>query len=136
MRLQNAYMEIASRSLETAEVLADTGYQEAVTFYAYHAFESLGGVLCSSYGEHYPSGHTGKINAFVAVARRCRIGVSVARVAIRIDSMRNRCLYPTEIIPVQSYETPSQAISLTDARDILRRVKGIYRLIRRVMGTS
>jgi len=25
MRLQNAYMEIASRSLETAEVLADTG---------------------------------------------------------------------------------------------------------------
>jgi HEPN domain-containing protein len=134
MRLQDAYIETASRSIEIAEILADAGYQEGVAFYAYHAFESLGGALCDSYGELYPSGHTGKINTFMAVAHRCRIDISVGQVAMRVNSVRNQCLYPTEQIPDEAYQTPNQLIQPTDARDMLRRVKGIYRLIRRTIG--
>lgn len=98
MDLKDAYLEVAERSLKSAESALSVDIHETGTFLSYHAFESIGGALCASAKEPYPRGHRKKINAFVSVssrgALRKAIGYDVAMVAILVSSLRNQCLYP------------------------------------------
>lgn len=134
MNLEDAYLQIADRSLRTSEASLAASIPESAAFHAYHAFESVGGAFCSSFGEDYPTSHQRKVNQFVAVANRStmrhRIGHNVAYVAILVGSIRNNCLYPIEVTD-SDYQTPSDLIDNVDAQDLLRRVGGIVRSVQR-----
>lgn len=108
--------------------------QESVAFSSYHAFESLGGALCSSVGVTYHRKHPTKINQFVAVANRgglrAKIGRDVAIVASLVSSIRNNCLYPNDI-GGGVIELPRDFIDLNDAKDMLKRTKGLYKKVKR-----
>jgi len=133
MKLPEAYLAVAERSLKAAKVLLDESIQESATFYSYHAFESMGGALCESQGVRYhPRGHPQKINLFTTVARKLGIGKGVATVAIIVASMRNGCLYPN-LSSGGSFETPETRTSKSAARDILKRVKGIYKIVKKML---
>lgn len=133
MKLHEAYLAVAERSMLAATALLDSHIQESATFYSYHAFESLGGALCEAKGiSYHPRKHPQKINLFKTVAHRCGIGVSVATVAIIVASIRNGCLYPSPTSS-GSFETPDSKISHTAAKDILKRVKGIYKIVKGVI---
>lgn len=132
MDLKDAYMEVAKRSLDSAEAALSANVQEAAGFHSYHAFESTGGALCASTGDAYPRDHTKKVNHFVHIANRRAfhptIGQNVAFVASLVSSIRNRCLYPEEQ-PDGSVRTPDQVLSLSDAKDLKKRVGGVYRKV-------
>lgn len=131
MDLHNAYLSVAERSVQAADSLIGNNIQESATFYSYHAFESMGGALCEKNGERYhPKSHPAKINLFKTVAHRCGIGVSVATVAIIAASIRNGCLYPNETA-IGDFDTPDSRISISDAKDLLRRVKGVLKTVKR-----
>ena len=121
MDLKDAYYQVAERSVLAAATLLDDKIQEGAAFHAYHAFESAGGALCEARETRYPRSHHQKLNSFKAAAHHLGIGVSVATVAIIVGSIRNQCLYP-ETDPLGSYQTPNQHITLTAARDIVKRV--------------
>lgn len=135
MKLKDAYLEIVQRSIEAAEVTLSASLQEAASFHAYHAFESLGGALCASLGEEYSMEHTKKINQFVAIANRGmfrqHIGHGVSNVAMIISSIRNKCLYPQE--SNDEVISPNQFIDDTDVSDLLKRVKGICNKVNKHM---
>lgn len=99
MELKDAYVQISNRALLTAETSPAAGISEAVGFYAYHAFESMGGALCTSVGEDYSFSHTKKIHQFIAISNRRglhnKIGVEIVLVAGLLPD-RNQCLYPQQ----------------------------------------
>ena len=132
MDLKSAYTQISERSLTSADASIASGIQESATFFAYHAFESLGGALCSSVGEVYSKGHSRKINQFVAASRRgklrVRISHDVAYVGMVLSSFRNKSLYPEELAS-GAVELPSDFITLSNAKDIVKRVKGVTRKV-------
>lgn len=114
-----------------AEALFIAGFHEAAGFYAYHAFESMGGALCTSVGENYSMDHTHKINQFVGVAKRGvlrdRIGRGVSEVAALIMGIRNQLLYPRQVD--DEVTLPTQVLSQEEARGLLKRVKGICKKV-------
>ena len=131
MNLHEAYLVVAERSLKAAETLLSDNIQESATFYSYHAFESMGGALCEKNGvKYHPKKHPQKINLFKTVANQCGIGVGVATVAIIVASLRNDCLYPNKT-PIGDFDTPDNQISTSNASDMLRRVKGVFRIVKR-----
>ena len=133
MDLKDAYHKVARRSMESADTLLNRGIQESSAFYSYHAFESIGGALCESRGMRYhPLSHHNKINQFKLVAGRCGVGTGVAKVALIVASVRNGCLYPNQASG-GAFETPDQHITVHAAGDMLRRVKGICRVVERVL---
>ncbi len=130
MELKHAYVDISRRALLAADLMLKAGLPEAVGFYAYHAFESIGGALCASVGEDYPMGHDSKIHQFVAVAMRkwlYKRVTDVSEVAQSLTHLRNKLLYPRlmgdEII------LPSEVISQKEAETLLKRVKGICKKV-------
>lgn len=131
---KHAYLKVAERNLESSGNLADASIQESSGFCSYHAFESLGGALCSHFAVNYPKGHGRKINEFRSTAGRVdrafQHGVSAT--SIILDSIgRNSFLYPKEQ-PDGSFSIPEQLLSKSDAKDLLRRVKGIHRKVKSV----
>lgn len=128
MALKADYMDIANRSILAAEAIASVNLQEAISFFAYHAFESMGGALCEHLNVTYPKSHDKKINQFVAVSGKTNHQKSVKRVAERLESLRNVLLYPQELSD-GAYLRPSQQITLDQAKDLLKRVKGVYRML-------
>ena len=122
---KNAYLNISSRAIEAAEKLCDENLQENSAFFSYHSFESAGGALCAHNGNRYPRGHNRKINQFIRTATGYGLGHSVAVVATILNSIgRNSLLYPNEL-PTRDFQVPQNILSVTNARDLLRRVRGI-----------
>jgi hypothetical protein len=135
MREDEAYLEIAERFIDSCDghVNYAINIQEVIRFKTYHAFESLGGAFNSHYGHAVPRGHAKKINAFVTNSRHnAQVnGHNVAIVAMLVASMRNKYLYP-ELVS-GTYKNPKDQLSMTDARTMITRVKGILRQVKRIV---
>jgi HEPN domain-containing protein len=134
MNLKDGYLEVAERSLQSADANLLANMQESVAFYSYHTFESLGGALCSSVGVIYPKGHASKINQFKSTANngglKDKIGRDVAVLATLVSSIRNKCLYPEELAD-GSVTLPKDYIDINDAKDMLRRIKGLHKKVKK-----
>ncbi|NBA86848.1 hypothetical protein GVN16_13820 [Emticicia sp. CRIBPO] len=131
MKEDEIYLEIAKRYIKSCDHLINNGsnLQEVIGFKAYHAFESLGGAFNSHYGLHIPKGHLKKINAFVTNSRHCKYVTcqSIATVSMLLSSNRNKYLYPENVGGV--FKSPQDQLSMTDAKLIVSRVKGILKNI-------
>jgi len=134
MSLRNAYIDITKRSLCAADATLNANIQESVGFHSYHAFESIGGALCSFRMIRYSRNHVTKMNQFVASSRTINISQRnknmIAALAIQLSSIRNECLYPKEF-PGGTIRLPQHLVTLNQAVNILRRVKYITNLIQR-----
>ncbi len=132
---KDAYLRVAERSIDASAKLADQAHQEASAFYSYHAFESLGGAVCSHVGVTYSMSHRAKINQFLAASKRVGIEHGVKRVSIIIASIdRNMCLYPKKEAG-NTFTLPEARILATDAKDLNRRVKGVSKVVNRAITT-
>jgi hypothetical protein len=135
MREDEAYLEIAQRFIDSCDKHINNGIniQEVVGFKTYHAFESLGGAFNSHYGHNVPMGHAKKLNAFVNNSKHNPQvnNHNVAVIAMLLSSMRNKYLYPEQI--GGTYKNPKDQISMTDARTMVNRVKGILRQVERLI---
>lgn len=135
MKEDEAYLEIAERFIDSCDghVKNAINIQEVIGFKTYHAFESLGGAFNSHYGHTVPRGHAKKINTFVTNSRNnAQINQhNVAVVAMLVASMRNKYLYP-ELVS-GAYKNPKDQLSMTDARTMITRVKGILRQVQRII---
>ena len=134
MNLQEAYVDVAERSLQAAQAAFDQGIHECSAFYAYHALESIGGALAAALGQQYPRGHAEKINTLVANTNRqpfrASLSRGVASVAILVASLRTDALYPRELSP-SDYQVPRETVDATDVQDLLRRVRGVVTGVQR-----
>ena len=90
MPLQGSYERIAERALNAAQHLFAASIQESMTFYAYHAFESIGAALISSFGRTVPRSHQRKLNQFVAITQSRRYGIAVAQLSMPISDYATR----------------------------------------------
>ena len=126
-----AYVQIAERTINSSDSLAEQGLQEISAFCSYHAFESMGGAVCSRLRLSFPRSHNGKMNQFVVASLRVghRFRHSVSTIAIILNSLgRNNLLYPNPL-PDGSFEIPEQRLSVANARDLVRRIRGLKRII-------
>ena len=133
--LHEAYLNIAHRYIESTEILIEneSNIQEVIGFKTYHIFESLGGAFIAYVKQPIPIGHEKKINAFVANYKTKKIAkISpkvIAKLAITLNSLRNKMLYPEYIPPLPSIPIgllePEQQITLADAKQLFKQVKGI-----------
>ncbi len=134
MNESKAYMRIAERYIKSAETLCDV-IQEGSAFCSYHAFESLGGALCRHLGRSYPKGHSAKLNQFVicasSVDRRFQKSVSFLHIVL-VSLDRNKLLYPV-LLPDGSFDLPENRLKPSDARDLIKRVRGIMRKLQRFL---
>ncbi|MDV3539407.1 hypothetical protein CMU94_09710 [Elizabethkingia anophelis] len=135
MKEDEAYLEIAKRFIESCDkhILNNIDIQEVIGFKTYHAFESLGGAFNSHYGHTVSRDHTKKINAFVTNSRRNTLvsGHNIAIIAMLVSSMRNKYLYPEPI--GASFKNPKNQISLTDAKLMVKKVKGILKQVENII---
>jgi len=121
------YRRIAERYAEASQ-LTNNDVPEASGFSAYHAFESIGCAWIRYHGQHVPlRPHSAKINVFVRLSHGQRFGRGVATLAILMNSLRNEMLYPAQ--DGGAYVLPETRISSTNARDLLRRVRGVIRQV-------
>jgi len=131
MNEDEAYLDVAKRYIESCEEHISNGIniQEVVGFKSYHAFESIAGAYNSHYGHAVPRGHARKLNTFVINTRRNHLANSraIAAQAILLSSMRNKYLYPEKT--GTNFKRPQDQISLTDAKQLVRKVKGIVRQV-------
>lgn len=135
MNEKEAYFRVAERSIESSKELADTKYQESSAFFSYHAFESLGGAVCSHVGIKYSMSHRAKINQFLSASKSIGIEHGVNRVAIIMASVdRNMCLYPKKEAG-DFHSIPENRLSVTDARDLNKRVNGVSKVVGRAINT-
>lgn len=135
MKEDEAYLEIAERFIESCDghIKNSLNIQEVIGFKAYHAFECLGGAFNSHYGYNVPKGHAKKINAFVINSRKINQVNShnVAMIGILVSSLRNKYLYPET--NGSDYKSPKDQLSLTDARKIVSKVKGVLRQVKKIV---
>lgn len=129
MPLSHAYIEIAERYLISADSSLNSGIHESATFQAYHAFESTGGALAVSAGRYYPMPHTRKLNVFTVASNGRPYAIAVAQLAIQLNALRNRCLYPEET-PDGVVIRPRNRLTQSQAVRIWSRVKGIFNRVR------
>ena len=61
MSLKDVFLQVSERSSKAAQSSLDNNVHELAAFLTYHAFESVGGALCESYGITYPRPHRKKI---------------------------------------------------------------------------
>jgi hypothetical protein len=125
-----AYLWVAQRSLAAANALLPAAVQEAAGFYAYHAFESLGGALCTHHNVNPPkTPHSAKIARFQAVANPYPFGQQVATLAITVQSLRNDLLYPSAPDVGGMSESPDERYTAVDAQDLINDVAALIALI-------
>lgn len=135
MNEDEAYLDVARRFLESCEqhINSAINIQEVIGFKSYHVFESIAGAFNSHYGHNVPKGHTKKLNMFVANSRHNHNvnSVAIATLAMTLNSMRNKYLYPEKI--GTRYRRPREQISLTNAKILVRRIRGIVRQIEQLI---
>jgi hypothetical protein len=122
--LRDAFLRIASRSLDAADASADRSVQEKAGFLAYHSFESCGGAFCNARGIHFhPLSHPEKIRRFVTGARSERYARQVAQLAAEVKSLRNAFLYPRTING--AIAMPEDTITVAQARRLVGRLRSL-----------
>jgi hypothetical protein len=131
--LSNAFLRVSERALDAAEATNGRGIQEKAAFLAYHAFESSGAALCYSRGVRYhPLPHSEKINRFNRTARPERFGTRVTQLAIELQSLGNRCLYP-RALGTGRVEQPENVITRAQATRLIARVRSLASAVTRVV---
>lgn len=135
MNEDEAYLDIAKRFINSCEEHLNNGIniQEVLGFKSYHAFESIAGAFNSHYGNRVPMSHARKLNSFVSNARTNNQvnGIAIATIAMTLNSMRNKYLYPEP--QGTNFKTPKEQVSLTNVRDMIRRINGIIRQVERLI---
>lgn len=117
------YQRIAERYAE-ASGLTNRRVPEASGFAAYHAFESIGCAWIRHCGQRVPrSPHRAKTDAFVHLSRARPFGRGAATLAILLNALRNDMLYPIQ--DGTGFILPEDRMSEANARDLLRRVRGL-----------
>ena len=132
LKPRDAYLVVCDRSLAAAKASSDAAIHENTCFLSYHAFESLGGAMAASRAAAYSKSHQKKITQFVQLSKTTPHRYAVAKLAIALASLRNLSLYPLEQ-PDGSARVPSDAISSTAARQLMKRVQGLATVLRRIM---
>lgn len=135
MNEDEAYLNIAKRYLESCEqhITNKVKLQEVIGFKSYHAFESIAGAFNSHFGHKIPRSHIRKLNAFVANARHNPHvnSYAIATLAMVFNGVRNQYLYPDNNGVI--YNVPMQKLSMTNAKVLVRRVKGIVNRIEKLI---
>jgi len=124
------FQRIAERYAEAAE-LTNPNVPEASAFAGYHAFESTGCAWIRHFSRAVPrSPHRAKINAFVRLAHGYPFGRGAATLAATLNALRNEMLYP---VPDNrgGFILPERRMSASNARDLLRRVRGVMQQVQR-----
>ncbi len=135
MTEKEIYIEIAQRFIESCrEQLANNiNLQETIGFKAYHAFESIAGAFNSHLGQPVPMKHERKLNSFVDNYRHNAFAgvtpLAIAKLAIVLNSMRNKFLYP-DPTPI-GLKAPKDQLTLAQTRQLTTQVNGI---INRLVG--
>ena len=135
MNEDEAYLNISKRYLESCEQHISNGVnlQEVIGFKGYHAFESIAGAFNSHFGHTVPKSHVKKLNSFVAHACHSRHinGMAIATLAMTFNGVRNLYLYPEK--DGSNYKVPMNSLSMTNAKELVRRVKGIVKKIEKLV---
>ena len=135
MNEDEAYLDVAKRFIDSCEQHIANGIniQEVLGFKSYHAFESIGGAFNSHFGIPVPRSHARKLNSFVSNARHNHQvnGIVIATLAMTLNSMRNKYLYPEP--NGTTFKTPKEQVSLTNVREMIRRINGIIRQVERLI---
>ena len=135
MKEDEAYLNISKRYLESCEkhISNRVNLQEIIGFKSYHAFESIAGAFNSHFRHTVPKSHVRKLNSFVANARHNRYVNSraIATLAMTLNGVRNLCLYPEK--DGGNYKLPMNRLSMKDAKELVRRVKGIVNKIEQLI---
>ena len=125
------YQGIAHRYQLAAKEIDGTVH-EASAFAAYHAFESIGAAWLRNIGRKVPRAHRTKLREFGVRSTRSRAHMSIGQMAITLEALRNRLLYPT-LTSDGTYEEPQQVLTPTDSKRLVKRVGGIVRTVSRVL---
>jgi hypothetical protein len=129
MTEKEIYIEIAQRFIQscTEQIVNNINFQETIGFKTYHAFESIAGAFNSHNGHRIPWKHEKKLNSFVDQYRRNSIArvtpLTIAQIAIVLNSMRNKYLYP-EPSPM-GLKAPKDQLTIAQAKQLTAKVNGI-----------
>lgn len=129
MTEKEIYIDIAQRYIQScaAQIANNIDFQETIGFKTYHAFESIAGAFNSHLGRPVPLKHEKKLNAFVDNYRHNAFAsvtpVTIAKLAIALNSMRNKYLYPDQT-PV-GLKAPKDQLSIAQARQLTKQINGI-----------
>ena len=132
MNLTQAYERTAERYLGAASMTLQAGRHEVAIFTSYHAFESIGGALSASHGQHYPRSHSRKLNQFTKLCAAHGFGPPLAHLAILLSSLRNLSLYPVDGTPAGS-TSPDLHLSPGQAKSLYKRVQGLVQAVKRII---
>ena len=126
--MKQEYQRIAIRTLDAARVTLDAGINEIAAFNCYHAYESTASALAVSL--HSPHGggvhHKDKLNIFLQCVEQIgndRILHQVRRLNGRIESLRNKLLYPTQSRYSQIIIIPENVITPEQVERLLQNVQ-------------
>ena len=123
------YKDIADRYQISAKDLNETVH-EVSAFAAYHAFESIGSAWLRQIGRKVPTSHRSKLREFSVRSKSLRTGLSIAKMAILLEGIRNKLLYPF-LTSQGVYEVPKKALTKEEAKKLVRRIGGIVRAVSR-----
>lgn len=123
------YKGIAHRYQVAANEI-DSTVHEASAFAAYHAFESIGAAWLRNIGRTVPHSHRSKLREFGVRSKRSRAHRSIGSMAVKLEALRNKLLYPT-LRSDGTFEEPQQVLTPTDSEKLVRRVGGIVRTVSR-----
>lgn len=137
MTTKEIYIEISERFIESAEKQIDNNilFQEVLGFSGYHAFESIAGAFNLHIGQPVSLSHEKKLATFSINYRRNKISridpKAVGQLAILLNSMRNKFLYP-ENTPTGDI-SPKEQIKIDEIKKIVKQVKGIIKKLKEKM---
>jgi hypothetical protein len=120
------YRRISERFLQVANITCIPVW-EGSGFASYHAFESIGAAWIRHRGRNVPMSHRAKLNAFRTLAPAAHRH-SIAGVAIAVNALRNRMLYPVQV-GGGAYDRPENQFTPAQAQQLRQRVDGIYNVI-------
>ncbi|MBI2888265.1 MAG: hypothetical protein HYY02_13815 [Chloroflexi bacterium] len=105
-------------------------FPEGTVFHSYHAFESIACATLASMGTSIPNDHRQKLTRFQVVARHSTFFQGALVIAARLETVRNRALYPKEREQHSFGHNPSSAWSAAEAQRLLQRVDGTVNAIK------
>ena len=129
MTEKEIYIEIAQRFIQSCEdqLNNNINFQETIGFKTYHAFESIAGAYNCHLGQRVSLVHEKKLNSFVHNYKHNAFAAlsptTIATLAITLNSMRNKYLYP-ESTP-SGLKSPKDQLTIAQARQLTRQVNGI-----------
>ena len=105
-------------------------FPEGAVFHSYHAFESIACAALAVMGVTIPNDHRQKLMRFQAKARRYTFFRGALVIAARLETVRNRSLYPKERGEQSFSHNPSSAWSAAEAQNLQQRANGMVNAIK------